>query len=108
MLMLLSVIAAGTGVADAAPAPPAIMQLIPWVLLPLIFYFLLIAPARKQKKKHEALLANLKPGDKVVTNGGMLGTVHAVHDQIVQLRVAPEVKVEFSKSAIAGFQEQPE
>ncbi|HEX9637389.1 MAG TPA: preprotein translocase subunit YajC [Acidobacteriota bacterium] len=70
-----------------------------------IFYLILIAPMRKKQRQLQSLVANIKSGDKVVTNGGMLGTVVAVTDRHVQLRVADKVKIHLLKSAIAGLQD---
>ena len=67
-----------------------------------VFYFLLIAPARKKQKAHQQTLENLKSGDKVVTTGGIHGTVVGISDQIVQVRIADQVKVEVSKQAVAA------
>ncbi|ANM32008.1 hypothetical protein ABI59_01265 [Acidobacteria bacterium Mor1] len=69
-----------------------------------IFYFLLIRPARKKQNEHQEMLRQLKNGDRVVTTGGMFGTVVGITDEIVQLRVADQVKIEFARSAIAGMQ----
>lgn len=71
----------------------------------LIFYFLLIAPERKRRKQHQAMLDSLKAGDKVVTGGGIYGTVVGVTDEVVQLRIAPEVKIEVAKQSVATRQE---
>jgi preprotein translocase subunit YajC len=71
-----------------------------------IFWFLLIAPARKRQKHLQRTIEALKSGDRVVTTGGILGTVVAVTDRIVQLRVASDVKIEVLKSAIAGLDSQ--
>jgi preprotein translocase subunit YajC len=68
-----------------------------------IFYFLLIAPARKRQKQLQSTIDSLKSGDRVVTTGGMLGTVVAVTDRIIQLRVSSDVKIDVLKSAIAGL-----
>lgn len=70
----------------------------------LIFYFLLIAPARRQRKQHSEMLSNIKSGDKVITSGGIHAKVVGVTDQIVQLRVADGVKIEVDKSAVASRQ----
>ena len=66
-----------------------------------IFYFLLIAPARKKQRQHAEMLAGLKNGDRVVTSGGVYGTVVGVSDHVVQLRVADQVKIEVAKHAVA-------
>jgi preprotein translocase subunit YajC len=74
--------------------------------LPVIFfvalYFLMIAPNQKKQKKWQEMLGQLKSGDKVTTNGGIVGTVLTVKDDVVILRVQPDgLKLEFVKSAIA-------
>jgi preprotein translocase subunit YajC len=71
-----------------------------------IFYFLLIRPVRQRQKSHEALLSELKNGDKVVTQGGLRGTIAGITDDVVHLRVADNVKIELNKSAVAGRQSE--
>jgi len=67
-----------------------------------LLYFLMIKPNQDKQKKWQAMLAQLKSGDKVVTNGGVRGTVLSVKDDAVILRVQPDgVKLEFVKSSIA-------
>lgn len=73
----------------------------PVVLVFVIFYFLLIAPARKKQKRHQAMLNELKPGDRVITQGGIYGTVSGVSDTVVQVKIADQVKVEVDKRSIA-------
>ncbi|MCZ6777813.1 MAG: preprotein translocase subunit YajC [Acidobacteria bacterium] len=69
-----------------------------------IFYFLLIAPARKRQKALQQTISSLKSGDKVITTGGVLATVVAVTDRIVQLKISDQVKIDVLKSAVAGLQ----
>jgi len=76
----------------------------PMILIFVVFYFLLIAPARKKQKKHAEMLDNLKTGDKVITNGGIHGTVVGVSEQLIQLRIAEKIKIDISKQAVAAFQ----
>lgn len=91
--------------AQAQPAAPsALFQFAPIVLVFGIFYFLLIAPMRKKQKALQALVDNLKRGDKVVTNGGIFGEVAAVEGNVVFLKVADSVKLRVAKSAIAGLE----
>ncbi len=78
--------------------------LIPWVAVMGIFYFLLIVPQNKQRKRLQQMLAALKTGDKVITSGGIYGTVVGLEDNAVQLRIADQVKIKVSRSAIAGMQ----
>ena len=82
------------------------MQLVPLVVIFVIFYFLLIRPARNRQKQVQKLLDSLKSGDKVVTSGGMLGTVVGIDRGVVQLRVADKVRVDVTKSSIVGLQDQ--
>ena len=67
-----------------------------------IMYFLMIRPQQKQAKEHRALLAALKKGDDVVTQGGMLGKIYAVTDKIVTLEIANGIRVRVLKSSIQG------
>lgn len=73
----------------------------------LIWWFLVLRPQSKNRQKTQAMLAALKTGDKVVTNGGMLGTVVAFREGVVQLQVASQVKVDVLRSSIAGLQADP-
>ncbi|MFQ6082827.1 MAG: preprotein translocase subunit YajC [Candidatus Aminicenantia bacterium] len=77
--------------------------LIPFILVFLIFYLLIIWPARKRQKKHKEMVEQLKPGDKVITSGGIYGTVMGVQRDKIELKIASNVKVEVAKSAIAGI-----
>ena len=79
------------------------MTFLPIILIFVIFYFLLIRPQQKRQKEHQNMLDRISKGDRVVTSGGMYGTVVGVKDNIVVLRIADEVKVEFSKSSVSGI-----
>jgi preprotein translocase subunit YajC len=92
----------------AAQAPSAsivdvVKQLAPILIIFVIFYFVAFAPMRRQRKQLQAVIDNLTKGDKVITNGGLHGEVAAVEDTVVFLRVADNVKLKVSKSAIAGL-----
>ncbi len=87
----------------AAPSP--LIQFLPFIFVFAIFYFLLIAPMRKRQKALQAMIAALKKGDRVVTNGGLYGEVAAVQDKVVILKLADNVKVRVAKSAISGMQD---
>jgi len=81
---------------------------LPLILIFGIFYFLIIRPQQKKQrlaqKEREEMLTALKSGDKVVTTGGIYGTIVAVKDTTVQLRIAQSVSVEVLRTAIAGQQ----
>ena len=96
----------------SAPPPGGqsnpLLQLVPFLAIFAILYFVMIVPARRKQKQHAAMVDNLKPGDKIVTNGGIYGTVVGVTDRLVQLRIADQVKIEIAKHAVAGMQERSE
>ena len=84
-------------------------QLLPFVLIFGIFYFLLIRPQQVQRRKAQEMLANLKTGDRVVTSGGIYGTITGFRDNIVQLQVTNLVKLDVARSAVTGVQtDEPE
>jgi preprotein translocase subunit YajC len=84
-----------------------ILQLVPFLFIFVIFYFMLILPQRKQQKEHKNLLANLKKNDEVVTASGIHGTIVNVKDTTVVLRVDENVKIEIEKTAIAALKNIP-
>lgn len=67
-----------------------------------VMYFFMIRPQQKREKERQKMLGELKKGDKVVTNSGMVGTIWGIKDNIIILKFEEEVKIEFLKSAIAG------
>ncbi len=67
-----------------------------------VFYFLIIRPQRKREKETKAMINAVKKGDKVVTIGGIRGTVTSVKDAVITLKVDDNTKIEFSKSAISS------
>jgi len=83
-----------------------LIQLIPFALVLAIFYFVILLPMRKKQKKVQEFLDALKLGDKVVTTGGLFGSIAKISDQVIQLQVAPNVRVDISKAAIVGYQGQ--
>jgi preprotein translocase subunit YajC len=76
----------------------------PLVVIMVIFYVLLILPAQRRQKKTQQMLNALKSGDKVMTNGGIYGTIVGIDNDAVQLRIADQVKIKVARSAIAGLQ----
>lgn len=67
-----------------------------------VMYFFMIRPQQKREKDRQKMLGELKKGDKVVTNSGMVGTIWGIKDNIIVLKFEEDVKIEFLKSAIAG------
>jgi preprotein translocase subunit YajC len=91
-----------------ATGQPGLMNFLPLVLIFGIFYFLLIAPMRKRQKALQAMIAALKKGDKVITNGGIYGEVHALEDETLILKVADNVRLKVARSAIANLEAEKE
>jgi preprotein translocase subunit YajC len=95
-------------IAYAAASPPGgaggpaafVQPLILFGAMFAIFYFIVLRPQQRQKAERERMLTALKKGDKVVTSGGMHGTVVGLGEHTVTIRVADQVKVEFDRSAI--------
>ena len=79
-----------------------IAQVLPILAIGLVFYFIVIAPAAKQRKKAAAMLSSLKKGDRVVTSGGIYGTIQGVEPEFVYLKIAENVKIKVSRSAVSG------
>ena len=94
----------GGPAASGSPNPNMtfILQIAQFLPIIAIFYLLLIRPQQQQAKKLKAMLAALKKGDRVVTSGGLMGTIVGLDEQKAVLRVGDDVKMEFLKSAIVS------
>ena len=91
----------------SAPGQPAgWIQFLPFAVILGIFYFLILMPMNRRKKKIEEFQAALKVGDRVVTTSGMYGQITKVNDKSVQVQVADKVRIEFARQAIGGYQGQ--
>lgn len=92
----------------AAPngATNPLIQLIPFALVLAIFYFVILMPMKKRQKKVQEFLGTLKVGDRVVTSGGLYGSITKLGEQSVQLQIAQNTRVEIARSAIIGYQGQ--
>lgn len=93
---------APSGSPNAGGPMSGIISLLPFVGIFLIFYFLMIRPQQKQKRERERLLQNMKKGDRIVTTGGLIGTIVGLNEKTVTLKLADQVKVECLRSAIGG------
>jgi preprotein translocase subunit YajC len=106
------------GAPQGAGAQPAsgmeqIISFAPFIVIIAIFYFLIIRPQNKKQKETQRMLSDLKKGDKVITVGGVHGTIASVRDGSVVLKVDDNVKIEFTRSAVASVvsasrEEKPE
>jgi preprotein translocase subunit YajC len=97
----------GTGAGGTQPAPEGGIGsfLLPMVFILAIFWFVMIGPERKNRKKREAMLTTLKKGDKVMTTSGIFGTIASVHDNIVSLQISDNVRVRMSLQSVQGLEE---
>ena len=78
-----------------------ILSFLPLILMFVVFYFLLIRPQQKRQREHGEMVKNLKKGDRVVTSGGIIGTVHTLQDDFVVLKIGDQdTKIEVLRSAI--------
>jgi len=84
-----------------------LVQLIPFALVLAIFYFVILLPMKNRQKKVQEFLSGLKQGDKVVTQGGIFGSIAKISDDSIQLQIAPNVRVDIAKAAVVGYQGQP-
>ena len=82
------------------------LQFIPFVLILGIFYFVILLPVKRRQQKVQAFLAALKISDRVITSGGLYGTITKLNEQSVQLQIANNVRIEVSRAAIVGYQGQ--
>lgn len=79
----------------------SLLSLVPFVLIFIVFYFLLILPQQKRQKKLKEMLGALKKGDKVVTSGGLWGTVTNLGKETVTLQIADNTKIKVQRESIA-------
>lgn len=85
------------------------LGLAPLVFIFAIFYFLLIMPQQRRQKKWQAMLGELKTGDKVTTSGGLRGTIVSIKDDAVQLRVPPDnLRLEVSRGSVVSVTNEAE
>ena len=97
----------GLILAMAAPADTGVgpwVQLVPFALVLAIFYFIILLPMKRRQKKVQEFLDGLKVGDRVITTGGIYGSVVKISEQSIQLQIADKVRIEVARSAIGGYQ----
>ena len=102
----LPMLMAAPGADPAAGSASIVPTLITFGLVFVIFYFLIIRPQNKKQKETKQMLAALKKGDKVVSIGGIRGTILSIKDDVVVLKVDANTKMTFSRSAISNVVEQ--
>jgi preprotein translocase subunit YajC len=95
-------VAYAQGAGGAGGVGGGFSMLVPLLLMFAVFYFLLIRPQQKKQRRHQDMLKGLKVGDKVMTNGGIVGTIMEGGEQFVKLEIADRVRVDIGRSYIAG------
>ena len=107
MISNLSLFAAVAFAADVEPGTAAaggggaMMTFLPLILLFAVMYFLMIRPQQKKQKEHQAMLSAIQKGDKVQTNGGIIGTVTGIDQTELTVEIAPQVRVKVGRGFIA-------
>src|SRR6476620_6718867 len=96
------VFAMGSGVEGGS----AWVQLVPFALVLLIFYFIILLPMKRKQQKVQEFLGSLKVGDRVITTGGIYGQITKLGEQTLQLQIADKIRIDVAKSAIGGYQGQ--
>lgn len=78
------------------------MNLFPFIIIMVIFYFLLIRPQQKQMKERQNMLNNLKVGDKILTVGGLIGTITSIKENELEVEIAKNIKVTIVRTAVSN------
>jgi preprotein translocase subunit YajC len=98
------VFAMGLGAEGGSP----LLQVVPFVLILAIFYFIILLPSKRKQQKVQTFLDNLKVNDKVITTSGIYGQITRLGEQSVQIQIADKVRIEVSRAAVGGLQGQPQ
>ena len=80
----------------------------PIILMGVVFYFLLYRPQKKQQQVRAEMLNNLKKGDRVITTGGMYGTITSLDAKKATLKVAEKIEMDFLRTAVQSYQSSPQ
>lgn len=98
--------ALGQSGAAAQGGSGGLAAFIPFILMFVVFYFLLIRPQQKKTKLHREMINNLKKGDKVLTSGGLHGTITGLDESVCTVEIADRVRVKIARANISGL-DQP-
>jgi len=84
-----------------------LLQVVPFVLILAIFYFIILLPSKRKQQKVQEFLDNLKENDRVITTSGFYGQITRINGDRIQLQIADKVRIDVSRAAIGGYQGQP-
>ncbi len=105
-----SAIAADITTSAATQPPSLLMNIMPFIMIFLVCYLLIIRPQMKKQKEHQTMISSIHRGEKVVTGGGIIGTVVKVEDDdsdILHVEIAPNVKIRVIKSTVTSIVSRP-
>jgi preprotein translocase subunit YajC len=100
VILVIFLVAPSNASAHAAGGAGALGSFLPLILIFVFFYLFLIRPQQKKAKEHQKSLNVLKKGDKIITSGGIYGTVNAVRDNVLDIKIADDVNVQIAKQSI--------
>jgi len=86
--------------------PNLLTALFPFILVLIIFWLIIVLPQQRRQKKHMQMVESLKPGDRIITSGGIFGTVMGVYPDRIELKIAANVKIDITKNAVAVILER--
>lgn len=86
--------------ANNAPAPGGLMSFVPFIIIFVLFYFMLIRPQMKQAKDHKKLISELKKGDEIMLASGILGKIQKVTDSFITLEISNNTEIKVQKNSV--------
>ncbi|MGQ9471262.1 MAG: preprotein translocase subunit YajC [Candidatus Aminicenantales bacterium] len=89
-----------------ARGPNLLTALFPFILVLVIFWLIIVLPQQRRQKKHMQMVESLKPGDRVITSGGIFGTIMGVYPDRLELKIAANVKIDITKNSVAVILER--
>lgn len=93
--------------APSQPSGPNLLTaLFPFILVLVIFWLIIVLPQQRRQKRHMRMVESLKPGDRIITSGGIFGTVMGVYPDRIELKIAANVKIDITKNAVAVILER--
>src|SRR6266498_2265265 len=104
MLVTVTLFAMGLMADGSSP----LLQIVPFVLILGIFYFIILLPSKRKQQKVQEFLDNLKVNDRIITTSGIHGQITRLGEQSVQVQIADKVRIEVAKASIGGLQGQPQ
>lgn len=87
----------------AAPQQNIVGMILPFALIFVVMYFLMIRPTNKRNKEHQALLSSIKKGDEILTTAGIIGRISSIGDNFILLEIAPNTEVKIQRQAVASL-----